>query len=81
MLANAFLFLFLLVLVLDLVPRRCFRTPMFLHKIIKDRSPEGGDPSGEKKCFAGGLGPKIPSKTCFGGDFKPELGTKLGVKI
>ena len=79
---NVFLLLFLLVLVLALLLRSCFRTPLFLQKITKIGLREGGGyPSGGKKCLWGGLGPKIPSKTRFGGDFKAMLGPKLGVKI
>ena len=79
---HVFLLLFPLALVLTLVLRSCFRTSIFLQKITKNRSPGGGGyPSGGKKCFSGGLGPKIPSKTRFGGDFKAMLGPKLGVKI
>ena len=47
----------------------------------KSVSGRGGYPSGGKKRFSGGLGPKIPSKTRLGGDFKAKLGPKLGVKI
>ena len=79
---NVFLLLFPLVLVLALVLRSCFCTPIFLQKITKNRSPGGGGyPPGGKKRLSGGLGPKIPSKTRFGGDFKAKLGPKLGVKI
>ena len=41
----------------------------------------GGYPSGGKKCLSGGLGPKIPSKTRFGGDFKAKLGAKLDLNF
>ena len=78
---NVFLLLFPLVLVLALVLRSCFWTPSFLLKIKKKGSPGGGGTPGGKKCLSGGLGPKIPSKTRFGGDFKAKLGPKLGVKI
>ena len=79
---NVFLLLFPLVLVLALVLRSCFRTPIFLQKITKYRFPGGGGtPPVGKKRFSGGLGPKIPSETRFGGHFKAKLGPKLGVKI
>ena len=47
----------------------------------KSVSRRGENPSGGEKRFSGGLGPKIPWKTRFGGDFKAMLGPKLGVKI
>ena len=79
---NVFLPLFPLVLVLALVLRSCFGTPIFLQKITKNRSPGGGGtPPVGKNRFSGGLGPKVPSKIRFGGDFKAKLGPKLGVKI
>ena len=47
----------------------------------KSVSGSGGTSPVWKKRFSGGLGPNIPSKTRFGGDFKAKLGSKLGVKI
>ena len=61
---------------------KLFSDTDFSLKIVKNRSPGGGGyPSGGKKYVSGGLGPKIPSKTRFGGDFKAKLGPKLGDKI
>ena len=64
-------------------PRSCssklFSDTHFSSKNHK-KSVSGGGQSlpGEEKCLSGGLGPKIPAKTPFGGDFKAKLAPKLG---
>ena len=55
-----------------------FGHPFFFKKSQKIGLREGGwYPPGGKKRLSGGLGPKIPSKTRFGGDFKAKLGVKI----
>ena len=83
---NVFLLLFPLVLVLALVLRSCFRTPIFLQKITKNRSPGGGGtPPVGKHAFREVLAPRsLPrhvSEVILRRSWDPSWGSKFDFDV